>query len=70
MTLIIGQISFMVLLNLPDSLFYVRLWVAGALVIIFFVLWYLIDRSMVRTPNRPASGDIHHPHNKKPREHT
>ena len=70
MTLVLGQIPLVILLNLSDSLPHLRLWVAAALVVVFFALWYFIQRSTMRTHNRPASGDIHHPHNTKPREHT
>lgn len=71
MTLVLGQIPlFSVLLNLRDSLPYAWLWIVAALVVLFFGLWYLIHRSMVRTNSRPASEDIHHPDHRKHREHT
>jgi hypothetical protein len=69
MTLVLGQIPFTVLLSLRDPRRHV-LWFASVLVVIFFVLWYFIHRSMQRTHSRPASGDIHHPHNRKHRPHT
>lgn len=70
MTLALGQIPLVVLINLHDSLPLAQLYFAAALVVVFFGLWYFIHRSMVRSHNRPASEDIHHPHNWKPREHT
>ncbi|MBZ5537859.1 MAG: hypothetical protein LAO31_18040 [Acidobacteriia bacterium] len=68
-TLVLFQIPLVVLLNLRHPLRPV-LWFASVLVVVFFGLWYFIHRSMARTRNRPASGDIHHPHNRKHREHT
>jgi hypothetical protein len=70
MTLVLGQIPLVILLNLRDSLPHLRLSVAAALVVVFFGLWYFIHRSMARTHNRPASGDLHHPHDREHHEHT
>jgi hypothetical protein len=69
-TVVLGQISLYVLLNLDDSLLYAWLWYGAALVFVFFGLWYFIHRSMVPTSSRPASEDIRHVHHGKHREHT
>jgi hypothetical protein len=70
MTLILGQIPLYALLNLGDSLHYAWLWSGSALVVMFFGFWYLIHKSMVRPNRRPASGEIHHPHDGEHHEHT
>jgi hypothetical protein len=70
MTLVLGLMPFVILLNLRDSLPHARLYYAAALVVLSFGLWYFIHRSMARTHNRPASGEIHHSNNRNDHEHT